>query len=285
MRDKCRPLLRSICACVYAQMSAWIHSPRTVIMGLVLLCFSYMNARSYANMLEVRGFEAHFGETLFWYLNTGFSMVMTSTFLLIMVSEIPKRIFYQNYMLIRVRRYKWLASQVVFCLIVSILMLVLITAFCMLLTVPYLVPGSGWSDLDRLAENPDYIYEMQLVNEYVRAIVPWKASIYAGSIVFLFWFTMLLVILMFSIFGHPNTGLLVYMFILQFALTFRFEMIPGMRTPIHYATMQAVANQFIGKELKSIPIVLFVYIAIDTFLVVIMMAHVRNEDLFFSGKE
>lgn len=285
MRDKCGTLFRSIYACVYSQMSAWIHSPRTVIMGAVLLCFSYMNARSYAHMLEMRGFEAHFGETLFWYLNTGFGMVMTSTFLLIMMSEIPKRIFYQNYILIRVKRYKWLASQVVFCFMVSILMLILITAFCMLLTVPYLVPGRGWSDADRLAENPDYIYEIQLVNEYVRAIAPWKASVYAGLIVFLFWFTMLLVILMFSIFGQPNAGLLVYMFILQFALTFRFEMIPGMRTPIHYATMQAVANQFAGKELKSIPIVLLIYITIDIALVVIMMAHIRNEDLFFNGKE
>lgn len=277
--------LKKIRACLYSHFSSWLYSPRTILMGIVLICFAYMNAKSYVHMLAQRSYEVHLGETVFYYLNTGFSMVMTSTFLLIMMSEIPKRVAYQNYILLRVGKIKWLVSQILFCVVVSFLMLLCLTSICILLTLPHITAGHGWSDLVRLAENPDYEYEMQLVREYIRAVQPWKACLYAGAIIFLFWVTMLLVILVFSILGHPNFGLLLYMFILQFALTFRFEVIPGMRTPIHYATMAAVANQFKGREIESVPIVLSAYLFADAVLVGVMYFYIRHTELIFSRKE
>lgn len=285
MHNSKRSFRKQMQACLYAHFSAWLHSPRTIIMGIVILCFAYMHARSYGYTLSLQNYEAYLGETVFNYLNSGFNVVMTSTFLLIMVSEIPKRIPFQNTMLIRITRGKWLASQILFCIAIVLLMLVFMTTFCTILSLPYITPGSGWSDLERLAENPDYQYEIPLVAEYIRVLSPLQACLCAASVIFLFWLTMLLVILLFSLLGQPNVGLLIYMFILEFALTFRFEMVPYMRTPIHYATLVAVGNQFEGKELASLPMVLGSYVAIDILLISIMALRIRHTDLCFYGKD
>ena len=53
----------------------------------------------------------------------------------------------------------------------------LMTAFCMILTLPSLTSGRGWSDLDRIAADPDAAFQMQLVTEYIRSIPPWQASL------------------------------------------------------------------------------------------------------------
>ena len=285
MHNSKPPIFRQIRACVYSHFSAWLHSPRTIVMGVVILCFAYMHARSYGYTLSMRGYTAHLGEMVFNYLDSGFNVVMTSTFLLIMVSEIPKRISFQNTMLIRITRRRWLASLILFCFVVVVLMLAFMTVFCAVLSLPYITPGSGWSDMERLAENPDYQYEIPLIREYIRVLSPFQACVCAATIVFFFWFTMLLVILLFSLFGQPNVGLLVYMFILEFALTFRFEMVPNMRTPIHFATLAAVCNQFPGKEIASLPLVLGIYVLIDVGMIAIMMLRVRHIDFCFSEKE
>jgi len=285
MRNSKPSVCRQMRACVYSHFSAWLHSPRTLVMGIMILCFAYMHARSYGHTLSMRGYAAHLGEMVFSYLYNGFNIVMTSTFLLIMVSEIPKRIAFQNTMLIRITRKKWVISLILFCVVVVVLMLAFMTIFCTILSLPYITPGGGWSDLERLAENPDYQYEIPLIREYVRVLSPLQACICAASVVFFFWLTMLLVILLFSLFGQPNLGLLVYMFILEFALTFRFEMVPNMRTPIHFATLVAIGNQFPGKELVSLPLVLSAYILIDAGIIATMMIKARHLDFCFSEKE
>lgn len=272
-------------ACVYAHFSAWLHSPRTIVMGIVILCFAYMHARSFEYTLSLRNYTAHLGETVFNYLDSGFNVVMTSTFLLIMVSEIPKRISFQYTMLIRTSRGKWLLSQILFCVCIVLLMLSFMTVFCTALSLPYITPGSGWSDLERLSENPDYQYEIPLIRESIRVLSPFEACVCAVAVLFFFWFTMLLVILLFSLLGQPNVGVLIYMFILEFALTFRFEMVPNMRTPIHYATLVAIGNQFEGRELASLPLVLGAYVGVDTVLISSMMMRIYRMDLCFNGKD
>jgi len=265
-------------------MSAWLRSPRTLVMGLVLLGYAVAHARSFAYTLERCGHTAHLGETVFYYLNTGFNVVMTSTFLLIMLSEIPKRMAFQNVMLIRISRGTWLRSLLLFCVAAVLLMMGLMTALCVGFSLPSVTPGQGWSDLERLAANPDYQYEPQFVAPYIRVLQPWQACLCAAGVLFLFWLTMLLVILLFSLLGQPQLGLLVYMFILQFALIFRFEIVHWL-TPIHFATLNNAALQFEGRELASLPRVFGAYLLIDGVLVALMRLSVQHADLRFSGKD
>ena len=280
--SKAKPSLwRQMSVCLCAHFSAWLHSPRVIVMGIVILCHACMHARNFDYILMVNNYTAHLGEMAFSYLNRGFQITMASTFLLVMMSELPKRMSFQYAMLLRVTRGKWLASLILFCLIAVLLMLVLLTGFSVALSMPYVTPGGGWSDLERLAENPDYKYAPQFVQEYIRVLNPLQACLCAASVVGFFWFTMLLVILLFSLLNHPNVGMLIYMFILLFHLTFMFEIL-DIRTPIHYATLEAVSVQFHGNVLASLPLVLGVYASIDLLLISLMALRVRRMDLQFT---
>ena len=73
MHNSKPPIFRQIRACVYSHFSAWLHSPRTIVMGVVILCFAYMHARSYGYTLSMRGYTAHLGEMVFNYLDSGFA--------------------------------------------------------------------------------------------------------------------------------------------------------------------------------------------------------------------
>ncbi|MEG0901378.1 MAG: hypothetical protein RSG96_04610 [Clostridia bacterium] len=272
-------------ACLRAHLSAWFHSPRTFLMGLFILCLTYMLTRSYEHTLLTLGYHAHFMESIFYHLHMGFNMTMTSAVLLIMVSEVPKRISFQNYMLIRTSRVKWLFSQILFCVAVVLLMLFLITSFSALLTLPYVTPGEGWSDLERLALNKNYLYEQQLVPLYIHSINPLQACLYATAILFFFWLTMVLVILLCSILGQPNLGLILYIFIILSPRSIRYEAFPWLKTPMHFSTLGAIAAQFPKHEIAAAFYTVFIFLLIDVTLIAVMILHIGHADLCFSGKE
>lgn len=281
-----RKYIRSQLALLRGQMSDWIHSPRTIIMAILILLFTFMNAKSYNAMLESSHLISYAGEAFYVYLSSGFgSITLTSALLLIMMSEIPRQVSFQSSMLIRSSRSKWLWSQMLFCFTVVALMMMLMLVCSMMLTLPYLSHGSGWSDLDRIAANPDAQWDVQLVPEYIRRISPLQASIYAGLILFAFWFVMFQIILAFSLAGKPNLGLILYVFLLVLHITVMWERIPGFRSPANFSTIAAVANMYPEYELQAIPTVLFVYAGIALVLITVMHIQVRNKDLQFIRKD
>ena len=277
---------RAMVALLRGQMIDWIHSPRTLIMGIIILLLTLLYANGYKVMLQSSDLFSYFGESFYVYLSSGFgNITLTSAMFLIMVSEIPRRIAFQNDMLIRCSRGKWLRSQILFCFLIVSLMLILMTAFCMILTLPSLTSGRGWSDLDRIAADPDAAFQMQLVPEYIRSIPPWQASLLAGANLFAFWFVMVLVILALSLAGKPNFGLILYVFLLVLHVTVMWERIPGFRSPANYATLSAVASMYPEHELEMFPIVLAVYACIILLMIGIMHLEVRHMDMCFDRKE
>ena len=138
-------------ACLQGDMSLWLHSMRTGLMLVFILLMNFMLVRSNATMIGMYGYKVHLGETLFTCLNSGFNLIMTSVAFLVMISEIPKRVSYQKYVLIRLSRGKWLLSLIVFCIGIVAFFLLFMTAMCALFSLSYVTPGSGWSDLERLA--------------------------------------------------------------------------------------------------------------------------------------
>lgn len=281
-----RKSIRSLFALLRGQISDWIHSPRTIVMGIIIILLTYLYATGYKAMLNDLDIASYIGEAFYIYISSGFgNITLTSAMFLIMVSEIPRRTAFQNCMLIRTSRNKWLWSQILFCFVVVNLMLLLMTLFCIVLTLPCIKPGKGWSDLDRIAADPNAAFEMQLVPEFIRVIQPWQASFLAAAILFAFWFVMLLLILMFSLAGKPNYGLILYVFFLVLHVTVLWERIPGFRSPANYSTLSAVAALYPDQELQKIPIVLCVYMGIVLFMISLMHFQVRTMDLCFSRKD
>lgn len=280
--------IRSVLMMLRGHMADWLHSPRTLISGLVVLALTYMNARNYVFLLESNELYSHFGEAVFYYLSSGFGNIsLVSALFLVMMSEVPRRTAHQNMMLIRTNRIRWLLSQVLFCLMVTILMMGLMLTLSMTMTWPHLVYGGGWSDLERIAVNPDAEWMVQLAPKYVRSITPFAAASIAAAILFAFWFTMVLVILFFTLAGHPNLGLILYVSLLVLNVTVLWEQLPSwaQNMPVTFATMSSIANKFTDRELSSIPTVLLSYLGADIILIFWMYLKTCRMDMFFTGKD
>lgn len=277
--------LRALYALLRGQMTDWLYSPRTIMMGLVILSLGFINAKSFEKTIIDYALTSHFGEAMYTYLSTAFgNLLMISVYFLVMVSETPRRIPAQLTMLIRTNRMKWLRSQILFCFVVVVLMITMLTLLSMALTLPYLTPGSGWS---MRSSNPELNYVPDYIPEYIRVITPFQANILAISVLFAFWFTMVLVILMFSLAGKPNVGLILYVSILMMAVTLMWEYLPSwIRAimPTNYATLSNIGLAFSGRELKSLPAVLLSYAAADSLLIGGMIIIVKNMDLHFTKK-
>ena len=70
--------IRSVLMMLRGHMADWLHSPRTLISGLVVLALTYMNARNYVFLLESNELYSHFGEAVFYYLSSGFGKCVVS---------------------------------------------------------------------------------------------------------------------------------------------------------------------------------------------------------------
>lgn len=262
----------------------WLHSPRTVISAVMLLALAYMNARSFAYLLETGALYAYPGETVYHFLATGFGNVsLTSALFLIMMAEIPRHLAFQNMLLIRSSHKAWLASQVLFCCLITAAMIGLMLVLSLLFSFPSLSAGTGWSDLERLAADPDAAWMPQLTSVFIRAIPPWVAALLAFLILFFFWLTMTLVILLCTLLGKPNAGVIVYVSLLVLNVTVAWEALPRwMRTmPIQFSTMAYVGGTFPERELQAVPCVIGAYLLIDLLLILLMHTRIRRMELFF----
>ena len=281
-----RKYLRSIRALVRGQISDWVHSPRTVIMILIIIILAYINGKSFEKTLADYSLTSHAGDALYIYLSRAFgNLLMISAYFLIMMSEIPRRIPAQLSMLMRTTRLKWLHAQTLFCALIPLLMIGMLSLLSMALTFPYLTPGSGWS---MMSSDPGVLYMPEFIPEFIRAISPLQANLLALAMLFAFWFTMVLVILLFSLAGKPNVGLIIYVSILMLASTLTWESFPPwLRAviPTNYATLANISALFPGQELSTVPIVLLIYAAVDALLIGGMILIVKRMDMQFTRKD
>ena len=235
--------VRSLMSFLRGQLSDWLHSPRTLLSGLIILALTYMYARRYQLRLEEAGLYAYFGESVFYFLSNGFgNFALTSALFLIMVSEIPRRIPFQNLMLIRGKRSTWYLSQVLFCLMITVMMVVSMLVISMLFSLPNLSGGSGWSDLDRAAAG--FEGEYTLMPAFVLELPVLQATLMAGAVLTCFWFVMVFAIFLFTIFGQPNLGLLFYATLLSLKVTILWEDLTEFHLfmPTDYATIIGIAS-------------------------------------------
>ncbi len=270
---------------IYGHLSLWMCSIRTILMALFILLMTYMLVRSMENSVSNNQFDVHLGEVLFSYANEGFNMIMTSVAFLVMMSELPKRVPYQNYAAMRLSRGKWLASLIIFCIGIVFIFIVLMFVASAFFSFFFTTPGNGWSDLERLVMSKDYVHQIQFVSEYIRVLSPATACILAAFILYLFWLTMALLILLFSLCGAPNFGVMLCISLLLLNITILFESLPGIKLPSHFATLGAIASQVEKNKLEYVAKVVCGYFFLDAILLILMKVRVRNMDIRFIGKE
>lgn len=152
MPEKKERFGQGILSMALANFDSWVHSPRTVLMLLFIIAICYLQMCGYKMTLNETGYTMHMGETLFYEFNFGCNMPMTTALFLIMVSELPRKIAYQQYSLIRSSRWKWMVAQILYCFMMVAAMVALILICIAIQALQVVTPGRGWSDIIRIAE-------------------------------------------------------------------------------------------------------------------------------------
>ncbi|MEG0494032.1 MAG: hypothetical protein RR696_12635, partial [Clostridia bacterium] len=99
-----------------ANFDSWIHSPRTVIMAITIIMLCLLEMMRQADALNSTGVFFNTLESVYLLFSGNLSIVMASALFFVMVSELPRKISFQNSMLIRTTRKRWLLSQILYCL-------------------------------------------------------------------------------------------------------------------------------------------------------------------------
>lgn len=273
---------QGILSIALANFDSWMRSPRTLLMLLFIAAICYLQMCGYKMTLDATGYAVHFGETIFYEYNFGCNMPMTTALFLIMVSELPRRISFQQYALIRSSRWRWTVAQILYCFMMVVAMLLLIFLFISIFSLPLLTEGSGWSDTERLAQGIIQPQEA-MIEEYIRnQFSPLQASLLAAIPMFCFWFVMVLLILLCGIWGKPVLGVLVYAFIMLAHLTIYFEYFPiPLSMPMHFATLTNIVAGHEGKEVDELLSVTGGYMVLLAGIVIAMLASTKRVELNF----
>lgn len=191
----------------------------------------------------------------------------------------------QQYSLIRSSRCRWMAAQLLYCLMMVVAMIALIALFIALMALPLVTHGNGWSDAARIASGEIEPYEA-LISEFIlNNYTPFTATLLAMIPVFCFWLTMVFVILMFGVWGSPVFGVLMYAFLMVANVTILFEAFPfQLILPIQYATLDNIISSYDGKEIQQFLKVMGVYAALIVSLVAVMMISVKRVELNFHAE-
>lgn len=280
MRNKREKAMKPIMTMASVNLDSWLHSSRTVIMLIcaVLLCLleAGKTLETYRNMDII----LNLGETIYVLFSYGVNIFMSSVIFFVMISEIPRRVCFQNYTLIRSTRKKWLSAQILYCVFMVLLTLALLGVCILIFSSWSTVASLDWSDNARI-DSGAYLASQGVVPEYVRSKFNiFSGTLYAAMPLFFFWFTLSMIILLFGIFGAPTVGILVCAFLLlahfigSFSLNFRY--------PIQYAMVQALDPDTYGPSLYRNTII--AYIGINAILILIMYIKISHFDLLFDSE-
>ena len=176
-------------------------------------------------------------------------------------------------------------SLVVFCAMISALFLAAMLLSATLCSAPYAAPGGGWSDLERLAADPDYVYEVQFAPAYIRVLSPLAACGLAAAVQMGYYLLLTLTVLAFALFDCGNVGIIVCVLMVTAHITLLAELFPGIVLPGLYATLSAIAGRAYGDEIGAALRVLVGYGVAIAALIALMAARVHHMDLRFEGRE
>lgn len=259
-------------------LDSWLRSPRTLLMMLFSLGTTFVLVTRYGNTIQFYSHSMNYVESLSIFVMSGFNgLSMASITFLIMVSEVPRRIAFQQYCVIRSNRVRWAVSQILYCLVTVLFMMFFLVLIASILLLPYSSEGSGWSDTLRIAAGMDP--DMAYVPEWIRnTYTPTQALALALVPLFFFWFTMVLVIMLFSILGKPSIGIAIYSVILFASLIFPFELFPQIDPPTTFATLIRIGYNHEEHYALRLQQVFIGYVVLTTGLIwVIMSASKRIE--------
>lgn len=202
---------RRVMTQLWGDFRLWLHAPRTLwmIMFMLVLCVLQVR-RPWQGYL--RDYSLYANDIIIYHFFDGFNLMMSSSIFLLGCSEMPKRITWQQQSLIRSSRRSWLFAYVGQCFLMVFLTITMMVAVTLLLSIGHIRPGIGWSELERISQM-DILSSDSIISPFLMEnTTPIQGVLMCLTPLMLFWFTMLLVILLFGMTSHPQIGLLICAF-------------------------------------------------------------------------
>lgn len=238
--------LQEIASISRAGFSTWIHSARTILILAFVLAVCYVHCETQTRNLALAGRSLNILEMMAYIMLNGCNMTVMSILFLITNTELPLRTRYQYMMLSRTKRFSWVAAQVLYCVTMSIFMVVLVQILCLILLPALGVNGFSnvWSE-NVLVERGLLSSWETVVPEYIRLhFTPVGTLLLSAAVSFLFWFSMVLFVLLLSMMRKPVIGISLYVILLLANLIFLVEAMDGIPTPVQLSTVSGIFRVF-----------------------------------------
>ena len=203
---------RRLIAQLLGYFRLWLGAPRTLWMFASMLLLCVLQARG-ACIYQFHGETLYPLEMIAYHFYDGLHLMMSSTIFLLGCSEIPRRISWQQQSLIRSSRRSWLFSHIGQCMLMVCVTMLMMIAVTLVASLDHLRLGNGWSDLERIARMEIMPWDSIIPSSFlIESTTPLQGAVMCILPVMLFWFTMLLVILLFGMTSRSHAGLLICAF-------------------------------------------------------------------------
>lgn len=180
-----------------------------------------------------------------------------------------------------------MVAQILYCFMMVAAMVALILICIAIQALQVVTPGTGWSDIIRIAEKAIEPEEALVAQYILNQFTPFTALLLAILPMFCFWFTMVLVILMFGVWGASVVGVMVYAFIMVAHVIIYFEYFPfPMSMPMHFSTLRDIVSGLEdGMQLQEVARVMGGYAALIAGIIAVMLVSVKKVDMSFSNEK
>lgn len=291
MGKKRKSCLDALFSMIWANFDAWLRSPRTVLMLIFVVGICYLEAQSYGRTLT-SFHAAHWGELFHFCFSKGCNITVTSVLFLITISELPRRMNYQYQHLIRTGRTLWLNAQLCYCFGAVLFFQIALCILVGLFLIPFASPGSGWTEPQLVAQGMLAQHECILSLSVASMFSPAAANLLAQLPMIAFRMTMTGLILLLSLYGRGEWGVIAYVFILMADRIILVEAFRDILLPTYFSYWGTCVAVFQRRqwltglnEAGVLVIVLACYAIIMLLLYLWMRWRVKRCDLMFDNGE
>lgn len=138
--------IRKICLIAGENFSGWRKNPRIYMSFVLAFMLCLMLSGQAVSLSQTYETPLQLLETFIWTFGDAQSVLLSSLLLLLLFGDVPFIHAATPYWLIRTKRRVWLAGQLLYVILATVIYCVFLLVVQMLLASPYAFPGNVWSE-------------------------------------------------------------------------------------------------------------------------------------------
>ena len=191
-----------------------LFSPRTLMLLVAACMLTVVRVDNLCRTAAFYAMAMNVSEVTFFYAFIGFHTMMCGMIFFVMISEIPRRISFQHYAMMRSGKLAWLNGQVLYCVGTVLLFAGCMVLFSVMTACGKAPLGVGWTGSFRL---PDVQIAFPVPDWMLDRWSPLTATLYSLIPPMLLWLSITMVMMTFGLYGMPKVGFFLVSFLLIIA--------------------------------------------------------------------